>query len=123
MLKFNVWFVINYLSWIITFLPFITITIFMTFGLHIRFFLGRWPVVFRDNPESILITIHTWITIIFLAALYFSLPLWIILMIALAFKANKLPLNSKLVIYSLGWASWFFIHYYDPFGFFEWFWD
>ncbi len=20
-------------------------------------------------------------------------------------------------------VSWFFIHYYDPFGFFEWFWD
>ncbi|MEK8019716.1 MAG: hypothetical protein VSS75_022815 [Candidatus Parabeggiatoa sp.] len=95
----------------------------MTFGLHIRFFLGRWPVVFRDNPESILITIHSWITIISLAALYFSLPLWIILMIVLTFNLNKLSLNSKMVIYSLGWTSWWLINNYDHFGFLEWFWD
>jgi hypothetical protein len=66
-------------SWLFAVGPALLVLTLLTHALHVHAVLGRWPIVYRDSPASLLLTIHEFGVV--MPALYLtllSLPGWLV---------------------------------------------
>ena len=114
------------LSWLFAMAPFLLLLALLSHALHIRAVLAHWPVVYRDSPETTLLSIHEWALL--WPALYLTLlsvPAWALLGVvpaalgvtprrALALQAGALIFGAPLL------AA---VFRFDTTGYVEWFLD
>ena len=115
--------VVNWLYWVLTFLPAATLALFYGYVLHFRLMAGHWPHFNDPDPNTSLFALHRFAVAIGIMAASGSPFLWLV----------ALPLAKGLA----GWRTYFFrLGLYlslllvlilmgrsDPGGFFNWFVD
>lgn len=107
----------------IRYVPSCFLFVFITFAIHVRLLLGRWPIVYKDNPDNIFITLHEWVLVAAFYSTFAAIITWPILSIPLLrIKAHKLFIKSWLIFLS-PLLILVLINLYDRSGYIEWFWD
>jgi hypothetical protein len=82
----------------ITAIPGCFTLVFISYLLHVRLNLGRWPLVVQDNPTNLFLDIHEWSFVILLYTTLVSIIIWPILSAFLFFvKRYKLLLMRSFV--------------------------
>ncbi len=97
--------------------------IFLSYMLHIRLNLGRWPVVLQDNPSSLFLDIHEWSLVIFLYTTLVSIIIWPILSAFLFFINRYKLLFIRSLVFTLPLALSCLVIMTDKTGVVEWFLD
>jgi hypothetical protein len=113
-------------AWILAASPAAFATALALHAIHVRLYLGRWPIVYRDNPSSLLLSVHE--NGLLGPALYgalFGIPLWFLLNVVLALYGSRPRRASAwqalLIIGAL--VALVLFAKYDPTGYWEWFLD
>jgi hypothetical protein len=113
----------NRCSVLLTALPLVAALAFLVFFVHIRFTLGRWPVVYRDDPQGWLIHAEGFLaTQAYLAALV-SIVLWPVASGLAALFLGRSIFFRRLFVFLAGWALLYSLFAFDPTGSVEWFLD
>jgi len=115
------------LGWILAGGPAALLAVALLHALHLRIYLGRWPVVYRDNnPETLLLRIHECGFLV--PALYgsfFGVPVW--LLIGAILVATRLlewrVFRKQIGLMLAGIVGVILFVALDPSGYVEWFLD
>jgi hypothetical protein len=113
-------------AWAIAATPLLFVVIQMFHAIHIRILLGRWPVVYRDNPESVLLRIHEYgLLFPVVYAAIFGVPLWaaLSLLVALLLPSARWTIARQVGLVGVGVAALVLFWKFDPTGYVEWFLD
>jgi hypothetical protein len=113
-------------GWILAAAPGAFTTFLILHAAHVRLYLGRWPVVYRDNPSTLLLRLHEYglLAPSFYFAL-FGVPLWFLLSVVLAFgggRPRRAVVRQALLI-AAALSVLFLVGKLDPTGYIEWFLD
>jgi hypothetical protein len=115
--------VANRTSMLLTALPLASALAFLIFFAHVRFTLGRWPVVYRDNPHGWLVSVEEVLaTLTYLAAVA-ALVLWPVASGLAALLLGRWIFFRRLFLFLAGWALVCSLFVFDPTGSIEWFLD
>jgi hypothetical protein len=113
----------NRCSLVLTALPLVSAFAFLVFFVHVRFTLGRWPVVYRDSPQGWLVHAEQLVaTLTYIAALV-ALLLWPIATGLAARFLGRSMFFRRLLVFLAGWALLYSLFTFDPTGSVEWFLD
>jgi hypothetical protein len=108
---------------LLTALPLASAFAFLIFFAHVRLTLGRWPVVYRDNPHGGLIDVEQVLaTLTYLAAVA-ALVLWPVASGLAALFLGRSIFFRRLFVFLAGWALLYSLFVFDPTGSIEWFVD
>ena len=108
---------------LLTALPLAAAAAFLVFFLHIRLTLGRWPVVYRDDPRGWLISVEEVLaTLTYLAAVA-AVALWPIASGLTGLFLGRAIFLRRLVVFLAGWVLLYVLFSFDPTGSVEWFLD
>src|SRR5512143_1714165 len=71
--------VVGAIGWVLAGGPASLLLFLLLHAMHARFYLGRWPVVYQDDPQSWLLTVHEYglIAPAFYLCL-FGIPVWMV---------------------------------------------
>jgi hypothetical protein len=113
-------------AWILAASPVAFATALALHAIHVRVYLGRWPIVYRDNPSSLLLNVHEYgllVPTLYVALL--GIPLWFLLSVVLALcgsRPRRASAWQALLIVGAVVALVLFGKC-DPTGYWEWFLD
>jgi hypothetical protein len=66
-------------STVLAFAPVALLVTLITHAVHVRAILGRWPVVYRDSPQSLLLSAHEQALLLPLVyVVLFGTPVWVV---------------------------------------------
>ena len=113
-------------AWILAASPAAFATALALHAIHVRLHLGRWPIVYRDNPSSLLLTLHEYCLLVpTLYVALFGIPLWFLLSLVLALCGSRprraTAWQALLIVGAMVALVLFAKH--DPTGYLEWFLD
>lgn len=108
---------------IVTYFPTFFVSIFATYAIHVRVILGRWPIVYKDNPENIFLNFHEWFLIISFYLALAAIVVWPFLSIYLLFGKCYKQFLKNLIIFTIPLVIFILVNLYDNSGYIEWFWD
>jgi hypothetical protein len=118
--------VVTRLGWLLASGPALFLGLVLLHALHVRLFLGRWPIVYRDTPQSLLLWVHEYGLIMptFYLSL-FGVPFWAV--VGAVFVALGLA-QGRSFVYQLGLmvtgiGGLALLVALDPTGYVEWFLD
>lgn len=114
------------LGWVMASGPAVLLAVALLHALHLRVYLGRWPIVYTDHPETLLLRIHE--QGLLLPALYGSLfggPLWLLSGALLAGTGllSWRVFRDQLGFMLAGIVGVMLFVILDPTGYVEWFLD
>lgn len=114
------------LGWILAGGPVAFLAFVLLHALHVRLYLGRWPVVYQDNPESLLLHIHEYGLLMptFYLSLY-GVPTWLVLgatLGGLGLVRGRI-FHEQLAFMLAGILGVALLLALDPTGYVEWFLD
>ena len=114
------------LGWVFASGPAALLAVVLLHALHVRTYLGRWPVVYRDNPETLLLRIHEEGFLV--PALYgslFGVPLWLLsgALLAAAGLLRWRVFRDQLGLMLAGIVGVILLVTLDPTGYVQWFLD
>lgn len=114
------------LGWVFASGPAALLAVVLLHALHVRFHLGRWPVVYRDNPETLLLRLHEECFLV--PALYaslFGVPFWLPtgVILAAAGVLRWRVFRDQVGLILAGIAGVILLVTLDPTGYVEWFLD
>ena len=67
------------LGWVLASGPAALLAVLLLHALHVRAYLGRWPVVYRDNSDTLLLRIHEYgLLVPAVWGSLFGVPLWLL---------------------------------------------
>jgi len=110
------------LGWFLAAAPCILFMIMVAQALHLRFVLGRWPIVYKDEPNTPLLFFHEY----FLLAPMFYIALLSIpgfLVAGTIAQAGRRTFLGQMVLMLLGIIALVIFFKYDRTGYIEWFMD
>lgn len=118
--------IISAVGWVLSSGPASFFVSLVLFALHIRLYLGRWPVVYRDTPQTWLLSLHEYglvVPTLYLAV--YGLPVWLVVApIILGFR--RMPTRAfkrQVASILIGILGVVLLVVADPTGFVEWFLD
>ena len=110
--------------WICVFSPVVLLLSFLSLAAHVRLALGHWPTPMTESFGGSAYDTHeravTWVGFF---AVYFAIPLWLLM---LCFRAFRITLKHHLIqlgVYAVGWGLIVLYVVCDPGRFAEWFFD
>ena len=113
-------------GWAIAATPFLFVIVQVLHAVHLRLLLGRWPMVYRDNPESFLLRVHEYGVLfpLFYAG-FFGVPMWAALsvVVAVLLPSARRTIGRQAALVSLGIIVLALFWKFDPTGYVEWFLD
>jgi hypothetical protein len=114
------------LGWFMSASPVAFLAVVLLHAMHVRIYLGRWPVVYRDNPESLFLHIHEYGFLV--PALYGALcgvPLWMLsgAILVVAGLLQWRVWGHQLGLMLAGMIGVILFLWFDPTGYVEWFLD
>jgi hypothetical protein len=112
-------------SRILSLVPLALLVLLVSHALHVRLFLGRWPVVYRDEPDSFLLNVHQRAIIAAAFATYFGMPVWAAAVVGRVARrqAPARELATQIGCIAAGLGGLALLAAVDPTGYFEWFID
>jgi hypothetical protein len=114
------------LGWILASGPTALLAILLLHALHVRAYLGRWPVVYRDDPQTLLLQIHEHgLLMPVLWGSLFGVPLWLLSGAVLAATGllRWRVFRGQVWLILAGIAGVILLATLDPTGYVEWFLD
>lgn len=113
-------------GWAIAATPSLFVMVQLLHAVHLRLLLGRWPVVYRDNPESALLRVHEdgLLFPVFYAG-FFGVPMWAALsaVVAVLLPSARPTIGRQAGLVCLGLFALALFWTFDPTGYVEWFLD
>jgi hypothetical protein len=113
----------NRSSMLLTALPLLSALAFLIFFAHVRLTLGRWPVVYRDNPHGWLISAEGVLATLTYFAAVAALVLWPVVSGLAGLFLGRSIVFRRLFVFLAGWALLCSLFAFDPTGSIEWFLD
>jgi hypothetical protein len=118
--------VLGAIGWMVASGPVALLVFLLLHAIHVRLYLGRWPVVYRDEPQSLLLSIHEYglIAPTFYLCL-FGVPTWLLgwtVLLACRLAPAK-RFTWQLAFIVVGLLGMVLLATYDPTGYMEWFVD
>jgi hypothetical protein len=114
------------LGWVLASGPAAFLAILLLHALHVRAYLGRWPVVYRDDPQTLLLQIHEYgLLVPALWGSLFGVPLWLLsgAILAATGLLRWRVFRGQLWLILAGIAAVMLLAKLDPTGYVEWFLD
>jgi hypothetical protein len=108
---------------LLTALPLASALAFLVFFAHVRFTLGRWPVVYRDHPRGWLIDAEEVLATLTYVAALAALVLWPLASGLAARSLGRSIFLGRLLVFLAGWVLLYALFAFDPTGSIEWFLD
>lgn len=114
------------LGWILASGPAALLSVALLHAVHLRSYLGRWPVVYRDNPETLLLRIHEYGFL--MPAFYgslFGVPTWLLTgaMLVGTGLLEWRVFRNQIGLILAGIVGVILLVTLDPSGYVEWFLD
>ena len=114
------------LGWFLASAPALFLGIVLLHALHVRLYLGRWPVVYRDTPKTALLSVHEYglMMPIFYLSL-FGVPFWLVIgtaLVAAGMMQGRI-FRKQLALIVAGIGAVALLVALDPTGYVEWFLD
>ncbi len=112
-------------AWLCALSSLATLVLYLSFALHIRVHLGRWPVPMTENPAWPLLSVHEAVLVFGgLFAFYAAGPLWIACQFFPALRpSSRGRMIAQAALFAGGWLCIVLVFKYDPTRFSEWFLD
>jgi hypothetical protein len=111
---------------VLAIVPPLLLAIVLLHAVHVRVLLGRWPVVYRDSPNSFLLKVHEYgLFVPTFFGTIFGTPVWAVLVAVLLVRRST-PLNDVLrqaLLIGVGIGGLLLFNALDPTGYVEWFLD
>ena len=112
-------------SRILSLVPLAVLVLVVSHALHVRLFLGRWPVVYRDEPDSFLLNVHARAIIAGVFATYYGMPAWAAAVVVgvVRGQAPAREIAAHIAGIAAGLGGLLLLAAVDRTGYFEWFID
>jgi hypothetical protein len=115
-----------WVGWVLSAAPAVLLVVQMGEALLLRWHLGHWPVVYRDDPQSLLLKGYEY-GVVFpcLYAALFGIPLWCLFTLFVALPAPRMRARvvPQLVLLVAAVGSLALFYRFDPTGYIDWFLD
>jgi hypothetical protein len=107
----------------LTYVPIARVALLAFLAAWMRLILGRWPVIYRDNPTGPVATVLSASTVYLLVVACFGLPLWAVTLACTGFLRGRRALTHRALVFGVAACVVVGIMWWDPRGFINWWLD